>query len=106
MTCAVFGKCFLCPRLKTPELKVLFYGIFRSVAGGREMESAAQTIDELFDELSRKFGSRMEKLLSDDDVVEGLTILCNDRALPRSQRGSIRFAKDDVVKLLSPIGGG
>ena len=87
-------------------MKVVFYGVLRALAGTREMDSDSKTLEELFDELSQKFGEKMAKLLRDEDMAEGLTVVYNERVLPRSERGRIRFAKDDVVKLLSPIGGG
>lgn len=87
-------------------MKVVLYGILRSIAGRKELSSSARRIDSLLEEVSSRFGSKMSEYLYEQDNVESLTVVLNDQVVPRSEKALITLTEGDVVKLLSPIGGG
>ncbi len=87
-------------------MKVLLYGILRSIAGRKEMASRASSIPQLLTELADTFGKRMSAYLFDQDNVESLTVVMNGKVLAKSDRAQACLGEGDVVQLLSPIGGG
>jgi thiamine biosynthesis protein ThiS len=87
-------------------VKILLYGILRSLAGSKELSSRSKSISALLEELSTEFGDRMTKYLFEEDNVESLTVVVNGKVVPRSEKKGIQLGDSDVVELLSPIGGG
>lgn len=87
-------------------MKVVLYGILRSIAGKKEFPSKASTIGQLLEELSKLFGRKMQKYLYDQDTVESLTVVLNGKVISKSEKAKIHIHEEDIVELLSPIGGG
>jgi thiamine biosynthesis protein ThiS len=87
-------------------MKVLLYGILRSIAGRKEITSSASSVPLLLGELADAFGKRMNAYLFEQDHVESLTVVKNGRVMTRSERAQASLGEGDVIELLSPIGGG
>jgi len=87
-------------------LRVILYGILRSIAGTKELRLDSSTVSEAEEELSRRFGPRMREYLYDQDAVESLTVVLNGRVLSKDEARAARLQGEDVLELLSPIGGG
>ena len=87
-------------------MKIILYGILRSIAGVKELSSGARSLPALLEELSNDFGDKMNKYLYEEDNVESLTVVVNGKVVPRSDKMGIRLGDADLVELLSPIGGG
>jgi thiamine biosynthesis protein ThiS len=87
-------------------MKVLLYGILRSIAGRKEISSGASSIPQLLAELADAFGKRMRAYLFEQDHIESLTVVKNGKVMARSERAQVSLEEGDVVELLSPIGGG
>ena len=87
-------------------MKIVLYGILRSIAGVKEISSGARSLPALIDELATGFGERMGRYLFEEDNVESLTVVLNGKVVPKSKKGDVRLGDADVVELLSPIGGG
>lgn len=87
-------------------MKVLLYGILRSIAGRKETTSRASSIPQLLSELADAFGKRMRAYLFEQDRIESLTVVRNGRVMTRSERTKACLEEADVIELLSPIGGG
>ncbi len=88
------------------SLRVILYGILRSIAGTKELRLDSSTVSEAEEELSRRFGPRMREYLYDQDAVESLTVVLNGRVLSKDEARAARLQGEDVLELLSPIGGG
>jgi len=88
------------------QVKIVLYGILRSIAGVKEFSSGAVSLPALLEELAADFGERMGKYLYEEDNVESLTVVLNGRVVPRSRKKETRLGESDIVELLSPIGGG
>ncbi len=87
-------------------MKVVLYGILRSIAGTKTVEVRSPTIAGTLKELSDLFGRRMHEYLYEQDSIESLTVVLNGRVLSTSERSRASLGEDDVLELLSPIGGG
>jgi len=87
-------------------LKVVLYGILRSIAGRKDLDLDSPTVPQAEEELSRRFGSRMRQYLYEQDAVESLTVVLNGRVLSKDEARAARLQGEDVLELLSPIGGG
>jgi molybdopterin converting factor small subunit len=87
-------------------MKVLLYGILRSIAGKKEITSKASSIRQLLVELADAFGKRMSAYLYEQDHVESLTVVKNGRVMTGSERAQASLEEGDIIELLSPIGGG
>jgi len=87
-------------------LKVILYGILRSIAGRKDLDLDSPTISQAEEELSRRFGPRMHQYLYDQDAVESLTVVLNGRVLSKEEARGAKLQDRDVLELLSPIGGG
>lgn len=87
-------------------MRVILYGILRSIAGTKELRLDSSTVSEAEEELSRRFGPRMREYLYDQDAVESLTVVLNGRVLSKDEARAARLQGEDVLELLSPIGGG
>lgn len=87
-------------------MKVILYGILRSIAGRKDLDLDTPTVLGAEEELSRRFGPRMRQYLYDQDAVESLTVVLNGRVLSKDEARTAKLQGEDVLELLSPIGGG
>ncbi len=85
---------------------VELYGILRSIAGKKEYVTDASNIPDMLDELARRYGPKMAKYLYEKDAIESLTVVVNDGVWTKPQKKEAEIGNNDIVKLLSPIGGG
>lgn len=87
-------------------MKVILYGILRSIAGRKDLDLDSTTVSGAEEEMSRRFGPRMRQYLYDQDAVESLTVVLNGRVLSKDEARTAKLQGEDVLELLSPIGGG
>ncbi len=87
-------------------MKVVLYGVLRSVAGVKELSSAARSIHDLLEELAHLFGRRMGEYLYRQGAADSLTVVHNGKVLSKRERDEAHLDDKDIVYLLSPVGGG
>lgn len=89
------------------RVRVRMYATVREAAGTAEAEVEASTLDGVFTELSRRFGSRMTKMLS--SAAKGddrLVVLLNGRNVSRRKGAEPKLGEGDEVALFPPVSGG
>lgn len=81
-------------------IKVEFFGNYRLILGVSEIEIDANTIGQLFEELSRKYAS------IDRKEITRATLFINDKAIQGVFRNRTKLREGDRVLMMYPSCGG
>jgi molybdopterin synthase sulfur carrier subunit len=89
------------------RVKVRMFATVREAAGTAEVELDASTLEGLLEELGRRFGRRMAKVLSGaDGDYDRLVVLVNGRNVRRGRDEDTGLEDGDEVALFPPVSGG
>ncbi len=88
-----------------------FFTTLREITGKREEEiksSGDLTVDELLEQLSKKYGRRFTDYVYDEtgNVRSYLQFLVNGRSITTMQGFKTRLREGDSVAIIPPVGGG
>lgn len=89
------------------RVKVRMFATVREAAGTAEVELEASTLDGLLEELARRFGDSMTKVLSEaDGDYDRVVVLVNGRNVRRGRDADIGLEDGDEIALFPPVSGG
>jgi len=93
------------------EVKVKFFTSLREITGKKEDEIQSPkifTVEELLDNLSKKYGREFTEYLYDEkgEVRSYIQILINGRGIKALQGFETKLKEGDVVAIFPPVGGG
>ncbi len=89
------------------KVTVRMYATVREAAGVAECELEAQSLSQVFDLLSGRFGSRLARLLSRSLTdPERLVVLVNGRSVRRGASGDPALSDGDEVSIFPPVSRG
>ncbi len=93
------------------KVTVKFFTTLREITGKREEEiksSRDLTVDELLQDLSKKYGRRFKDYVYDEtgDVRSYLQFLVNGRSVTTMQGFKTKLREGDRVAIIPPVGGG
>ncbi|MDH5713437.1 MAG: MoaD family protein [Candidatus Bathyarchaeota archaeon] len=93
------------------KVTVKFFTTLREITGKREeniKSSGDLTVDELLEELSKKYGRQFINYVYDEtgNVRSYLQFLINGRSITTIQGFKTRLKEGDRVAIIPPVGGG
>ena len=90
------------------NVTVKLFANLRELAGTRELEMKASTVEELLKKLIEKFGSSFEKELfvSENRIRDEYLLLVNGKNYEFLDGRKTKLKDNDVIAILPPVGGG
>ena len=89
------------------RVSVKMYATVREAAGAGSCQLDADTVSDLLDALSAKFGRRMAAILDlADRDPDRLVILLNGKNISHGRALELRLSEGDEVALFPPVSGG